>query len=86
MMRFKFHLVSLLRYEKMISGMYLGEIVRLVLVKLGSAGHLFGGKVSEDLKTSWKFETRFLTDIEGYTILSLRVLCFLLILSMDSIV
>ncbi|XP_071792603.1 hexokinase-1-like isoform X3 [Asterias amurensis] len=52
-------------YEKMISGMYLGEIVRLALVKLGSSGHLFGGKVSEDLKTAWKFETRFLTDIEG---------------------
>ena len=53
------------RYEKMISGMYLGEIVRLILVKMAGAGKLFGGNVSESLKTPWKFETRFLTDIEG---------------------
>ncbi|XP_022097739.1 hexokinase-2-like isoform X2 [Acanthaster planci] len=54
-------------YEKMISGMYLGEIVRLILVKLTTDGHLFGGKVSPDLNTPWKFETRFLTDIESDT-------------------
>ncbi|XP_038071036.1 hexokinase-2-like isoform X2 [Patiria miniata] len=54
-------------YEKMISGMYLGEIVRLILVKLATDGDLFGGQVSSDLKTPWKFETRFLTDIESDT-------------------
>ncbi|KAM6931419.1 hexokinase-2 [Xenentodon cancila] len=53
------------RYEKMISGMYLGEIVRNVLLDLTSKGLLFRGKVSERLKTRGIFETKFLSQIES---------------------
>ncbi|XP_056150134.1 hexokinase-2 isoform X2 [Lampris incognitus] len=53
------------RYEKMISGMYLGEIVRNVLLEFTSKGLLFRGKLSERLKTRGIFETKFLTQIES---------------------
>ncbi|XP_023253503.1 hexokinase-2-like [Seriola lalandi dorsalis] len=52
------------RYEKMISGMYLGEIVRNVLMDFTSKGLLFRGKLSERLKTHGIFETKFLSQIE----------------------
>ncbi|XP_029365635.1 hexokinase-2 isoform X2 [Echeneis naucrates] len=52
------------RYEKMISGMYLGEIVRNVLLDFTAKGLLFRGKLSERLKTHGIFETKFLTQIE----------------------
>lgn len=61
----RFHFVSLsLRYEKMISGMYLGEIVRNVLIEFTAKGLLFRGKLSERLKTRGIFETKFLSQIE----------------------
>uniref|UniRef100_A0A672IN43 Hexokinase-2 n=1 Tax=Salarias fasciatus TaxID=181472 RepID=A0A672IN43_SALFA len=53
------------RYEKMISGMYLGEIVRNVLMDFTAKGLLFRGKVSERLKTRGIFETKFLSQIES---------------------
>ncbi|XP_034027134.1 hexokinase-2 isoform X2 [Thalassophryne amazonica] len=52
------------RYEKMISGMYLGEIVRNVLLDFTTKGLLYGGKPSERLKTRGIFETKFLSQIE----------------------
>jgi len=52
-------------FEKMISGMYLGEIVRLVLCDLTKSGVLFNGKLSPALSTSGKFETSFVSQIEG---------------------
>lgn len=51
-------------FEKMISGMYLGEIVRLLLVKLTEDGLLFQGQASEALLTPGRFETKFISDIE----------------------
>lgn len=51
-------------FEKMISGMYLGEIVRLVLVKLTEDELLFQGQTSEALLTPGKFETKFISQIE----------------------
>uniref|UniRef100_A0A3Q3RAN8 Phosphotransferase n=1 Tax=Monopterus albus TaxID=43700 RepID=A0A3Q3RAN8_MONAL len=51
-------------FEKMISGMYLGEIVRLLLVKLTEDKLLFKGKTSEALLTPGRFETRFISEIE----------------------
>ncbi|XP_013859515.1 hexokinase-2 [Austrofundulus limnaeus] len=51
-------------FEKMISGMYLGDIVRLVLKKLTEDKLLFKGKVSDALCTAGKFETKFISDIE----------------------
>ncbi|XP_051957323.1 hexokinase-2-like [Xyrauchen texanus] len=53
------------RYEKMISGMYLGEVVRNVLLDFTDKGLLFRGKLSERLKTRGIFETKFLSQIES---------------------
>lgn len=50
----------------MISGMYLGEVVRLALVKLAQEKMLFGGEVSEALLTPYTFETRYISEIEEY--------------------
>lgn len=51
-------------FEKMISGMYLGEIVRLLLVKLAEDRLLFQGGASEVLLTPGSFETKFISEIE----------------------
>ena len=48
----------------MISGMYMGEVVRNILVDLVNTGDLFGGHLSENLGTFGEFETAFLTQIE----------------------
>ncbi|XP_069557734.1 hexokinase-2 isoform X1 [Brachyistius frenatus] len=53
------------RYEKMISGMYLGEIVRNVLMDFTSKGLLFRDNVSERLNTRGIFATKFLAQIES---------------------
>lgn len=52
------------RYEKMISGMYLGEIVRNILLDFTKKGFLFRGKISESLKTRGIFQTKYLSQIE----------------------
>lgn len=51
--------------EKMISGMYMGELVRLVLEKLTNAGLLFDGKCSGDLKKRGQFFTKYVSEIES---------------------
>uniref|UniRef100_A0A8C2XE96 Phosphotransferase n=1 Tax=Cyclopterus lumpus TaxID=8103 RepID=A0A8C2XE96_CYCLU len=51
-------------FEKMISGMYLGEIVRLLLVRLTENKLLFEGRTSEALLTPDAFETKFMSEIE----------------------
>ncbi|XP_040007274.1 hexokinase-4-like isoform X2 [Xiphias gladius] len=51
-------------FEKMISGMYLGEIVRLLLVRLTEDKLLFNGQASEALRTPGSFETKFISEIE----------------------
>lgn len=48
----------------MISGMYLGEIVRNILIDFTKKGFLFRGQISEPLKTRGIFETKFLSQIE----------------------
>lgn len=48
----------------MISGMYLGEIVRLLLVKLTQEKLLFCGKLSKTLLTPGAFQTKFISEIE----------------------
>ncbi|XP_004587446.2 hexokinase-3 [Ochotona princeps] len=53
------------RFEKMISGMYLGEIVRHILLYLTSRGVLFRGKQTQRLQTKDIFKTKFLSDIES---------------------
>lgn len=51
-------------YEKMISGMYMGELVRLVLVQMTKDRVLFNGAASEALLTPGRFETAFVSQIE----------------------
>lgn len=51
--------------EKMISGMYMGELVRLVLVRFTKEGLLFGGKSSDLLNTRGSFITKFVSEIES---------------------
>uniref|UniRef100_A0A671ETS4 hexokinase n=1 Tax=Rhinolophus ferrumequinum TaxID=59479 RepID=A0A671ETS4_RHIFE len=55
------------RYEKMTSGMYLGEIVRQILIDLTKQGLLFRGQISERLRTRGIFETKFLSQIESFS-------------------
>lgn len=55
-------------FEKMISGMYLGEIVRLAIVDMTSNNILFNGKISTKMKTKNAFSTSFISDIERYVL------------------
>eukprot|EP00794_Sanderia_malayensis_P005743 gene5743-6445_t len=50
-------------YEKMISGMYLGEVARQVLLDLIKDKVIFNGCISSELEKQGSFETRFLSDI-----------------------
>lgn len=52
-------------YEKMISGMYMGEIVRLVLEKLRKNNLIFQGQESEELKSRGRFYTKYVSEIES---------------------
>ncbi|KAF9959286.1 glucokinase [Mortierella alpina] len=51
-------------FEKMISGMYLGEITRNVLLHLIDQRLLFEGTSSTTLNRQWAFETKFMSAIE----------------------
>nr|UNF16855.1 hexokinase II [Hyphantria cunea] len=51
--------------EKMISGMYLGELVRLALVKFTKMGLLFGGHGSDLLFKQGCFYTKYVSEIES---------------------
>lgn len=48
----------------MVAGMYLGEIVRVVLEDLAKEGHLFGGDF-DAISEPGIFPTKFLSEIEG---------------------
>ncbi|NWI63084.1 HXK3 protein, partial [Todus mexicanus] len=52
------------RFEKLISGMYLGEIVRQILLALVEKRLLFHGKPCPKLQTKDIFKTKFLSSIE----------------------
>jgi hexokinase len=54
-------------FEKFISGMYLGEITRNILVSLIDAtprSLLFGGKATSVINTQWGLDTSVMSDIE----------------------
>ncbi|XP_062989104.1 hexokinase HKDC1 [Elgaria multicarinata webbii] len=72
------------RYEKMTSGMYLGEIVRQILIDLTKQGLLFRGQISEPLRTRGIFETKFLSQIESDRLALLQVRRILQQLGLDS--
>jgi len=50
----------------MISGLYMGEIVRLAIVDLANQNKLFNGRLSEQMNTKGMFDTSFMSDIERY--------------------
>ncbi|NWH71416.1 HXK3 protein, partial [Piaya cayana] len=52
------------RFEKLISGMYLGEIVRHILLAMVDKQLLFRGKPCPQLQTKDIFKTKFLSTIE----------------------
>ncbi|XP_033883108.3 hexokinase HKDC1-like isoform X1 [Acipenser ruthenus] len=72
------------RYEKMTSGMYLGEIVRQILIDLTKRGLLFRGQISERLRTTGIFKTKFLSQIESDHLALLQVRGILQQLGLDS--
>lgn len=53
----------------MIFGMYMGEIVRLVLEKLRKYGFLFGGKGLEELFIRGRFYIKYVLEIERFVYL-----------------
>ncbi|NXU98768.1 HXK1 protein, partial [Cettia cetti] len=53
-------------FEKMISSLYLGELVRLILLKMTKEGLLFSGKVSTALLTKGKIEMKHVSAMEKY--------------------
>lgn len=56
----------------MISGMYMGEIVRLAIVDLANQNKLFEGRLSEEMKTKGAFGTSYVSDIERCVNIVLR--------------
>lgn len=52
-------------YEKMIAGLYLGEIFRLILCELADEGVLFLGQNTYKIETPQVFDTAFLSLIEA---------------------
>ncbi|GBB98726.1 hypothetical protein RclHR1_03300006 [Rhizophagus clarus] len=52
-------------FEKLISGMYLGEITRNVLLNLIDRTLLFNGYSSKDLNNQYFFETEYMSNIES---------------------
>lgn len=52
------------KHEKMISGMYMGELVRLPVEKFTKAGLMLGGKGSDALFTRGSIESSAVSDIE----------------------
>ncbi|NXL77986.1 HXK3 protein, partial [Leptocoma aspasia] len=61
------------RFEKLISGMYLGEIVRQILMVMTEKQLLFQGKPCPKLQTKDIFKTKFLSTIELMETLLLTV-------------
>lgn len=51
-------------FEKMVSGMYLGEIVRCLLLELLEKKLVFGGHSSDKLLTPKSFQTAYISAIE----------------------
>ncbi|XP_017079619.1 hexokinase type 2 [Drosophila eugracilis] len=52
-------------FEKCISGMYMGELVRLVVIEMISKNLMFVGDNSEKLQQRWSFKTSYISDIES---------------------
>ena len=59
-------------FEKMVSGMYMGELVRLILVKMAKEGLLFEGRITPELLTKGKLDTKHVSAIEKYVTVAPR--------------
>lgn len=53
------------RFEKMVSGLYMGELVRLILVKMTKEQLLFKGKSTVELLTTGSFKTSYIYTIDN---------------------
>lgn len=51
-------------YEKMISGMYMGEIARRLIVHAVQDGLLLDGQVTEEMGEPHRFYTKYVSEIE----------------------
>ncbi|KAA1076804.1 glucokinase, variant 2 [Puccinia graminis f. sp. tritici] len=58
-------------FEKMVSGMYLGELTRNVLMDMIDEGVLFEGHSTEKLNRHYGFDTALMSQIDGGGVLSL---------------
>jgi hexokinase len=52
-------------FEKMMSGMYLGEIARNAILQFVDQRILFAGESATDLNKQWGFETSYMSSIVG---------------------
>jgi hexokinase len=55
-------------FEKMISGLYMGELTRIIMMDLVQSGQLFKGIGSTQLGTIHSFDTAYMSRIERYTV------------------
>lgn len=53
-------------FEKMISGLYLGELVRLTIVELARTNRIFNGEMSDEMLDIGAFSSSFVSKIEKY--------------------
>lgn len=53
------------KFEKMISGMYMGELTRILLVQLAENKLLFNGVAPESIKKKNSFFTKYVSEIEA---------------------
>ncbi|OZJ01792.1 hypothetical protein BZG36_05191 [Bifiguratus adelaidae] len=51
-------------FEKMVSGLYLGELLRVIILDLVDRRLLFNGAYSIDMNTPYNFETSYMSEIE----------------------
>lgn len=51
-------------YEKMISGMYMGEVARQVIVKMADTDCMFKRGISARMRTPMMFYTKYISEIE----------------------
>uniref|UniRef100_A0A240SX15 Phosphotransferase n=1 Tax=Glossina morsitans morsitans TaxID=37546 RepID=A0A240SX15_GLOMM len=52
-------------FEKMVAGMYIGEIVRLTMIECINAGALLKGNLSEQIRKQMVFDTKHMSQIEN---------------------
>jgi hexokinase len=72
-------------FEKMLSGLYLGELVRSVVFKLATEGLMFDGDIRNRFAERYSFPTKFLSEIEAEDLKSIEVIRDILVEDMGII-